>query len=94
MPSIYSRIFGPVSLTRLTFFFLACVAFLFIITSSVFFANISQLEQNIAADNEKRARLEITEALALMENHMHVVTNALAAWDETRRCRPPAPSRA
>ena len=85
MPSIYSRIFGPVSLTRLTFFFLACVAFLFIITSSVFFANISQLEQNIAADNEKRARLEITEALALMENHMHVVTNALAAWDETRQ---------
>lgn len=85
MPVLSQRRFGPVSLARLTFFFLAGVALLLVITSSVFFANISRLEQRFAANNEKFARQELTEALALMENHMLTVAKAMAAWDETRQ---------
>lgn len=85
MPVFSRRLLGPVSLTRLTFFSLAGVTLLLAVTSSMFFANISRVEQNFAAHNEKFARQELTEALALMENHMLAVAKTLAAWDETRQ---------
>lgn len=85
MPIIPRRLFKPVSLARLTFFFLACITLIFIITSSVFFANISRIEKNFAANSEKLARQELTEALVLMENHMLAVKAAVASWDETRQ---------
>ncbi|MBT9613753.1 MAG: bifunctional diguanylate cyclase/phosphodiesterase [Burkholderiales bacterium] len=77
--------YGPVSLARLTFFSLAGVTLLLVVTSSVFFANISRLERNFAASNEQFAHQELTEALTLMENHMLTVAKALAGWDETRQ---------
>ncbi len=85
MPVFSRRLLGPVSLARLTFFFLAGVTLLLVVTSSLFFANISRLEQNFAANKEKFARQELTEALALMENHIQAVAKALAVWDETRQ---------
>lgn len=85
MSVFFWRLFRPVPLARLAFVFLASVALLLVVTSSVFFINISQLEQNFAAGNEKLARQELSEALALMENHMLAVSKTVAAWDETRQ---------
>ena len=85
MAFLPQRLFGPISLTRLTIFFLAGVMLLLGVTASVFFANFSRLEQNFAANNEKYARQELTEALALMESHMLAVAKTLAVWDETKQ---------
>ncbi len=78
-------LFRPVSLTRLTVLSLAGVTLLLVVTSSIFFANIAQLERNFATNNKKYARLELTGALTLMKSHMSEVAQTLATWDETKQ---------
>ncbi len=85
MPLFSHRQRRPITLTRLTVFILACVTLLLMIASSFFFVNITRIEQSYAASNERFARQELTEALALIEKHMMDVAKVLAAWDETRQ---------
>lgn len=75
----------PISLSRLALYFLTGVGVLLFLIGTLFFNDLTHLEQRIAASNRSLAQQELAKALSLLQQQAQTIGARIADWDEARQ---------
>lgn len=75
----------PISLSHLALYFLTGLGVLLLLIGALFLSDLKRLENSISTSYKKSAQLELTEALALLEQQTRALGDKIADWDEVRQ---------